>query len=87
MVQSTTSINLFNVEKHYWCDLHFSHKEQDAVIILSSCMPNIRFRPVTIKSLIHDVLNEELSGKQYNSEECTMWTKTLSEAIKTRVKG
>jgi hypothetical protein len=51
------------------------------------CAWCIRFRPVTIKSLIHDVLNEELSGKQYNSEECTTWSKTLSEAIKTRVKG
>ena len=47
----------------------------------------IRFRPLTVKSLIHDVLNEELSGKQYNSEECTAWSKTLSEAIKTKVKG
>lgn len=46
-----------------------------------------RFRPVTVKSLIHDVLNEELTGKQYSSEECTKWSKTLSEAIKTRVKG
>lgn len=50
--------------------------------------PNFKqkFRPVAVKALIHDVLNEELSGKQYSSEECTAWTKTLSEAIKTRVK-
>ena len=59
--------------------------------MLNSCIIllfyHIRFRPVTIKSLIHDVLHEELSGKQYNSEECTVWSKNLSEAIKTRVKG
>lgn len=46
-----------------------------------------RFRPVAVKALIHDVLNEELTGKQYSSEECITWTKTLSEAIKSRVKG
>lgn len=50
--------------------------------------PNFKqkFRPAVVKALIRDVLNEELTDKQYNSEECTAWTKTLSEAVKTRIK-
>ncbi|XP_046853703.1 dynein light chain Tctex-type protein 2B-like [Xenia sp. Carnegie-2017] len=50
--------------------------------------PNFKdkFRPATVKSLIHNVLHEELAGKQYNSDECTLWSKKLSEMIKGKIK-
>ena len=47
----------------------------------------IRFRPAAVKAIIHDVLNEELSGKQYNSEEATSWSKHISDTVKDKLKG
>ena len=46
-----------------------------------------RFRPVAVKAIIHDVLHEELSGKQYNSEEATSWSKHISDTVKEKLKG
>ena len=47
----------------------------------------IRFRPASVKAIIHDVLNEELSGKKYSSEEATAWCKHISETVKEKLKG
>lgn len=46
-----------------------------------------RFRPAAVKAIIHDVLNEELSGKRYSSEEATSWSKHTSETVKEKLKG
>lgn len=50
--------------------------------------PNFKqkFRPVAVKAIIHDVLHEELSGKQYNSEEATSWSKHISDTVKEKLK-
>lgn len=50
--------------------------------------PNFKhkFRPAAVKAIIHDVLNEELSGKQYNSEEATSWSKHISDTVKDKLK-
>ena len=40
-----------------------------------------------IKTLIHDVLNDELSGKQYNSDDATSWCKNISDVVKDKLKG
>lgn len=47
----------------------------------------IRFRPAAVKAVIHDVLNEELSGKKYSSEEATPWCKHISDTVKEKLKG
>ena len=46
-----------------------------------------RFRPVIVKEAIHQVLMETLQGKDYNSEECTDLTKSLSDQIKAKLRG
>ncbi|KAM7446123.1 Tctex1 domain-containing protein 2 [Porites harrisoni] len=50
--------------------------------------PNFKhkFRPAAVKAIIHDILNEELSGKQYNSEEATSWSKHISDTVKDKLK-
>lgn len=47
----------------------------------------IRFRSQAVKSVMQEVLNDELSGKYYDAEETTNWTKSISEQIKEKVKG
>ena len=47
----------------------------------------IRFRPAAVKGIIHDILNEELSGKKYSSEEATSWSKHISDTVKEKLKG
>ena len=56
-----------------------------SLYVLCACV--YRFRPATVKAIIHDVLNEELSGKQYNSEEATSWSKHISDTVKDKLKG
>ncbi|XP_065055804.1 dynein light chain Tctex-type protein 2B-like [Rhopilema esculentum] len=50
--------------------------------------PNFRnkFRPVAVKNVIHEVLSEELGGKQYNAEETATWTRAVSDSIKDKLK-
>ncbi|XP_022801116.1 tctex1 domain-containing protein 2-like [Stylophora pistillata] len=50
--------------------------------------PNFKhkFRPASVKAIIHDVLNDELSGKKYSSEEATAWCKHISETVKEKLK-
>lgn len=40
-----------------------------------------------VKEAIHHVLSEYLTGKEYNTEETTDWTKELSDQIKVKLKG
>ena len=47
----------------------------------------LRFRPAAVKGVIHDVLNEELSGKQYDPDEATAWSKQISDTVKEKLKG
>ena len=53
--------------------------------MLCTCV--YRFRPAAVKAIIHDILNEELSGKQYNSEEATSLSKHISDTVKDKLKG
>lgn len=46
-----------------------------------------RFRQVIVKETIHNVLNEHLSGKSYDAEETTEWTRRISDDIKLKLKG
>ena len=40
-----------------------------------------------VKEMIHIVLNEHLSDKEYNPDETTDWTKAIADNIKTKLKG
>ena len=40
-----------------------------------------------VKEAIHHILAENLTGKEYNSEECTEWCRTISDDIKNKMKG
>ena len=40
-----------------------------------------------MKNLIHEILSEELGGKQYNAEETGNWTRIISDSIKEKLKG
>ncbi|CAH1781906.1 unnamed protein product [Owenia fusiformis] len=45
-----------------------------------------KFRPIIVKELIHNVLAENLTGREYVGEETTDWCKTISDEIKVRLK-
>ena len=60
-------------------------KVELSLYVLCTCV--YRFRPAAVKAIIHDILNEELSGKQYNSEEATSWSKHISDTVKDKLKG
>lgn len=46
-----------------------------------------RFRVDLVKSAIQEVLNDELSSKQYDAEETTKWSKEISDTIKDKLKS
>lgn len=45
-----------------------------------------RFQAVTVKELIHGVMNDELGGKKYTVEEAEVWTKNIATAVRNKVK-
>ncbi|CAG5119723.1 unnamed protein product [Candidula unifasciata] len=45
-----------------------------------------KFRPAAVKEVIHLVLTEKLQGKSYSPEDTTVWTKEISDAVKSRLK-
>ncbi len=47
----------------------------------------VRFRPLAIKDVIHQVLKELLHEKQYSSEEAKALSKEISDSIQSRLKG
>lgn len=51
--------------------------------------PNFKqkFKSDKVKEAIQEILNEELSGKTYDSEETANWTKNISETIKDKLKA
>ncbi|XP_065840965.1 dynein light chain Tctex-type protein 2B-like [Oscarella lobularis] len=50
--------------------------------------PNFKnkFRPAVVKDMIKEILKEQLHDKEYSSEEANVWTKTISDGIKERLK-
>jgi len=46
---------------------------------------DIKFRPNTVKSIIETILNEELSGKQYDSSQTGQLTRTITDKIKHKI--
>lgn len=46
-----------------------------------------RFRPAAVKEIIHVVLREALSEKQYSGDEAKNWTKEISDSLQTKLKG
>lgn len=48
---------------------------------------HLRFRTDLVKAVVQEILNEELSRKQYDAEETTKWSKEISELIKEKLKS
>ena len=46
-----------------------------------------RFRPATVKDLIHSLLKDTLSEKQYSTDEAKLWTKEISDNLQNKLKG
>lgn len=62
--------------------IHLNCEDTDTVFFFIC-----RFRPVIVKETIHNVLNEHLTGKTYDTEETTEWTRRISDDIKLKLKG
>ncbi|XP_014681403.1 PREDICTED: tctex1 domain-containing protein 2-like [Priapulus caudatus] len=45
-----------------------------------------KFRPIAVKDCIHEILRNELAGKEYDPEEVSELTKQLSTEIKEKLK-
>ncbi|CAI8051161.1 Dynein light chain Tctex-type protein 2B [Geodia barretti] len=45
-----------------------------------------KFRPQVVEKLIHAILVEGLSDKQYSQDLCKTWTEQISDSIKTKLK-
>lgn len=40
-----------------------------------------------MKSIIQNILNEELSGKQYDPDLTPLWSRAIADKIKHKIKG
>ncbi|KAK1120749.1 hypothetical protein K0M31_010953 [Melipona bicolor] len=45
-----------------------------------------RFKPLSAKEIIHNVLFDQLSMKTYDAQEATQWTKDIADLIREKVK-
>ena len=46
-----------------------------------------RFRPQVAEKLIHTVLAEALSDKQYSQDLCKTWSEQIGDTIRVKLKG
>ncbi|XP_076636613.1 dynein light chain Tctex-type protein 2B isoform X1 [Colletes latitarsis] len=46
-----------------------------------------KFKPLSAKEVIHNVLFDQLSAKTYDSQEAVQWTKDIADIIREKVKG
>ncbi|KAJ1506488.1 Tctex1 domain-containing protein 2 [Coelomomyces lativittatus] len=55
---------------------------------LITIRPNYKskFKPSVVQKLIHQVLQERLAGKVYNPEEAPIWTRTIADDIRSKLK-
>ncbi|XP_063694735.1 dynein light chain Tctex-type protein 2B-like [Bolinopsis microptera] len=51
--------------------------------------PNFKdkFKPAIVKEAIQEVVTEQLKGKEYDPEQAPAWCKTITEAVKEKVKS
>ncbi|XP_076242910.1 dynein light chain Tctex-type protein 2B [Calliopsis andreniformis] len=45
-----------------------------------------KFKPLSAKEVIHDVLFDQLSAKTYDAQEAIQWTKDIADMIREKVK-
>ncbi|XP_017888493.1 tctex1 domain-containing protein 2-like isoform X3 [Ceratina calcarata] len=45
-----------------------------------------KFKPLSAKEVIHNVLFDQLSAKTYNAEEAIQWTNNIADTIREKVK-
>ena len=46
-----------------------------------------KFKPLSAKEVIHNVLFDQLSAKTYDAQEAIQWTKDIADIIRDKVKG
>jgi len=46
-----------------------------------------RFKPLSAKEIIHDVLFDQLATKSYDAQAATQWTKDIADIIERKIKG
>ncbi|KAG7207336.1 hypothetical protein KM043_009002 [Ampulex compressa] len=46
-----------------------------------------KFKPLSAKEVIHNVLFDNLSTKVYDAQEAVHWTKNIADTIKEKIKG
>ncbi|KAL2734008.1 tctex1 domain-containing protein 2-like [Vespula squamosa] len=45
-----------------------------------------KFKPLSAKEVIHNVLFDQLSTKTYNAQDAVQWTKDIADTIKEKIK-
>ncbi|XP_050446419.1 dynein light chain Tctex-type protein 2B-like isoform X2 [Cataglyphis hispanica] len=45
-----------------------------------------KFKPLSAKEIIHDVLFDQLATKSYDAQAAAQWTKDIADVIETRIK-
>ncbi|XP_043491075.1 dynein light chain Tctex-type protein 2B-like [Polistes fuscatus] len=45
-----------------------------------------KFKPLSAKEVIHNVLFDQLSTKTYNAQEAVQWTKNIADILKVKIK-
>lgn len=46
-----------------------------------------RFKPLSAKEVIHNVLFDQLSTKTYDAQDAIQWTKNIADILKVKIKG
>jgi predicted nucleotidyltransferase len=52
-----------------------------------SCFFFWRFRRKKVSNIISDVLQKELEGKEYDEEDAKIWSTTIADLVKARIKS
>lgn len=63
-------------------------KENDAPEPIYQIRPHLydKFKPLSAKEVIHEVLYDRLCTKTYNAQDAAQWTKDIADTIKERIK-
>jgi hypothetical protein len=46
-----------------------------------------RFKPAAVQTILHQVLQEKLVGRQYNEEDSPYLTREIADDIRSKLKG
>ena len=46
-----------------------------------------RFKPLSAKEIIHNVLHDQLTGKEFKAEEAQNWSREIADTIREKIKS